>query len=92
MIYGIADDIGNQPHYMFSTWGGRLINFALIFLRGPLPTECPPFSFPEAMGVAQVMSKGARSREALKPTVIHQARRVHRRGVKASGTAERCSI
>src|SRR5271156_5081956 len=34
----------------------------------------------------------ARGREALKSTVMHQARRVHRRKVETSGTAERCGI
>ena len=31
-------------------------------------------------------------RVALKSTVMHQARYVHRRKVEASGTAERCSV
>ena len=39
---------------------GCRIDGLLILLRGPLPTEYPPFGFPEAMCVAQVMPKGVR--------------------------------
>ena len=44
------------------------------------------------IGRATGRERLAGCRVALKSTVMHQARYVHRRKVEASGTAERCSV
>jgi hypothetical protein len=50
------------------------------------------FRLLRGIGRATGRERLAGCREALKSTVMHQARHVHRRKVEASGTAERCSI
>ena len=50
------------------------------------------FRLLRGIGRATGRERLADCREALKSTVMHQARHIHQRKVKASGTAERCSI
>src|SRR2546423_15591323 len=50
------------------------------------------FCLLRGIGRATGRERLAGCREALKPTVMHQARHVRRRKVEASGKAERCSI
>src|SRR5256885_14024848 len=50
------------------------------------------FCLLRGIGRATGRERLAGCRVALKSTVMHQARYVHRRKVEASGTAERCSV
>lgn len=43
---------------VFQILHGRQIDNLLVLLSGPLPTEHPPFGFPEPIRITQMMAKG----------------------------------